>query len=79
MRAAIADLTPTERRGFGYGILNTALGDGWGLGGAVMALVYELSINYVILFTVVMELISIILFFHGKKSKLAYRRSETWQ
>jgi MFS family permease len=63
MRAAIADLTPIERRGFAYGVFNTAYGAGWFLGGALMGLLYELSINYLILFAVVMELISIPLFF----------------
>jgi len=50
MRAAIADLTTIERRGFAYGIFNTAYGAGWGLGGAVMGLLYELFIDYLILF-----------------------------
>jgi MFS family permease len=63
MRAAIADLTPIERRGFAYGIFNTAYGAGWGLGGAVMGLLYGHSISYLILFAVVMELTSIPLFF----------------
>jgi len=62
MRAAIADLTPMERRGFAYGIFHTAYGAGWFLGGALMGLLCELSINYLILFAVVMELISIPLF-----------------
>jgi MFS family permease len=63
MRAAIADLTPIERRGFAYGIFNTVYGAGWGLGGVVMGLLYGHSISYLILFAVVMELISIPLFF----------------
>jgi MFS family permease len=63
MRAAIADLTPIERRGFAYGIFNTAYGTGWGLGGVMMGLLYGHSISYLILFAVVMELISIPLFF----------------
>jgi MFS family permease len=63
MRAAIADLTPIERRGFAYGIFNTAYGAGWGVGGAVMGLLYGHSISYLILFAVVMELTSIPLFF----------------
>jgi MFS family permease len=63
MRAAIADLTPVERRGFAYGIFNTAYGASWFLGSALMGRLYELSINYLILFAVVMELISIPLFF----------------
>jgi MFS family permease len=63
MRAAIADLTSIERRGFAYGIFNTAYGASWFLGAALMGLLYELSINYLILFAVVMELISIPLLF----------------
>jgi MFS family permease len=68
MRAAIADLTPTERRGFAYGIFNTAYGASWFLGAALMGLLYELSINHLILFAVVMELISIPLLFLVKRA-----------
>ncbi|MCJ7791083.1 MAG: MFS transporter [Dehalococcoidia bacterium] len=68
MRAAIADLTPVDRRGFAYGIFNTAYGAGWFLGGALMGLLYEFSINYLILFVVVMELISIPLFLSVRKA-----------
>jgi MFS family permease len=68
MHAAIADLTPIERRGFAYGIFNTAYGAGWFLGGALMGLLYELSINYLILFAVVMELISIPLFLSVRRT-----------
>jgi len=63
MRAAIADITPVERRGFAYGIFHTVLGASCLLGSALIGLFYELSINYIILFTVVMELTSIPLFF----------------
>jgi predicted MFS family arabinose efflux permease len=63
MRAAVADLTPIERRGFAYGIFNTMYGAGWGLGGVVMGLLYGHSISYLILFAMTMELISIPLFF----------------
>jgi MFS family permease len=68
MRAAIADLTPVERRGFAYGIFNTVYGAGWFLGSALMGLLYELSINYLILFAVVMELISIPLFLRVRRA-----------
>jgi len=68
MRAAIADITPVERRGFAYGIFNTAYGAGWFLGAALMGLLYELSINYLILFAVIMELISIPLFLSIKRA-----------
>jgi MFS family permease len=63
MRAAIADLTPVGKRGFAYGVFNAAYGASWFLGSALMGLLYEHSINYLVLFAVVMELISIPLFF----------------
>jgi len=63
MRAAIADLTPVGRRGLAYGIFHTIYGASWFLGSYVMGLLCELSINYLVLFAVVMELISIPLFF----------------
>jgi MFS family permease len=62
MRAAITDLAPIERRGFAYGVFNMAYGAGWFLGGALMGLLYEHSINYLIMFSVAMELISIPVF-----------------
>ena len=63
MRAAIADLTPVGRRGFAYGIFHTVYGASWFLGSYVMGLLSELSINYLVLFAVVMELVSIPFFF----------------
>jgi MFS family permease len=68
MRAAIADLTPIGRRGTAYGIFNTVYGGGWLLGGAVMGLFYDLSLNHLILFVIVMELISIPLLFAVKRA-----------
>ena len=68
MRAAIADLTPMKRRGFAYGIFNTAYGASWFLGGALMGLFYDISINYLFLFVIVMELISIPVLFLVRKT-----------
>ncbi|MGA2670162.1 MAG: hypothetical protein ABSF21_01900 [Dehalococcoidia bacterium] len=62
MRATIADLTSVERRGFAYGVFNTAYGAGWFLGGALMGLLY-VSINHLIVFAVIIEIISIPLLF----------------
>jgi MFS family permease len=68
MRATIADLTPVDRRGFAYGIFNTVYGAGWLLGAPLMGLLYEHSIDYLILFVVLMELISIPLFLLIRKA-----------
>jgi len=68
MRAAIADLTPVERRGFAYGIFNTAYGASWFVGAALMGLLYELSINYLILFVCVVLLVSVPLLFAVRRT-----------
>jgi len=68
MRAAIADLTPIDQRGFAYGIFNTAYGAAWLFGGALMGLLYDFSISYLILFVIVIELISMSVFFLVKRT-----------
>lgn len=70
MRAAIADLTPIKHRGIAYGLFNTAYGASWFLGSTLMGLLYDLSINYIILFVIVLEVISIPAFFLVKKEIL---------
>jgi len=63
MRAAIADITPFERRGFAYGIFNTVYGAALFVGSALMGLLYDLSIRYLILFVVVIEILAVPAFF----------------
>jgi len=59
MRAAIADLTPVKRRGFAYGVFNTAYGAAWFAGGLVIGVLYEHSIFWVIAFAVIMQVIAL--------------------
>jgi MFS family permease len=73
MRAAIADLTPIERRGFAYGIFNTVYGASWFFGSALLGLLYDVSIGYLILFVVVMEVVSLPVFFLVKKEAATAR------
>jgi MFS family permease len=68
MRAAIADLIPIQRRGSAYGIFNTAYGISWFFGSTLMGQLYGLSVKYLVMFAVVMEIISIPVFFMVKKS-----------
>jgi MFS family permease len=63
MRAAVADLTEIVQRGRAYGIFNTVYGGAWFLGSAVMGFLYDYSIAFLVLFVVVMEAISIRIFF----------------
>lgn len=71
MRAAIADLTPIERRGFAYGIFNTAYGAAWFIGGTLMGALYDFSASYLILFVVAMEIISLPVFFVMRREQRA--------
>ncbi|MBW2040015.1 MAG: MFS transporter [Deltaproteobacteria bacterium] len=59
MRAAIADLTPMERRGLAYGVFNTAYGVSWFLGSLMIGILYEISIGYVITFAVAMQILAL--------------------
>jgi MFS family permease len=59
MRAAIADLTSLEHRGFAYGIFNAIYGASWLFGGTLMGFLYDVSPDYIFLFVLSMELISI--------------------
>ncbi|MGD0056576.1 MAG: MFS transporter [Methanomassiliicoccales archaeon] len=62
MRAAIADMTPTSRRGFAYGIFNTAYGASWFVGSAAMGLMYEFSVTCIVVFVLIAEIVSLPLF-----------------
>ena len=71
MRAAIADLTPMEHRGFAYGIFNAVYGASWFLGSTVMGFLYDISVGYLFIFVAVMESISIPMFFIMKRENAA--------
>ena len=68
MRAAIADLTPLKKRGTAYGIFNTIYGLSWFVASALMGLLYDISINLIIIFVIVMELISLPIVFLVKRA-----------
>jgi MFS family permease len=59
MRAAIADMVPMNRRSTAYGIFNAGFGFFWFLGSTVMGVLYDVSIPFLIIFSVGMQLASI--------------------
>lgn len=61
MRAAVADLAPAERRGTAYGLFDTAFGTAWMLGSLAMGGLYELAPAYLVGFSVLLELASLVL------------------
>jgi MFS family permease len=67
MRAAIAEMVPTNRRSTAYGIFNAGFGLFWFLGSALMGVLYDVSIPALIIFSVVMQLGSIPFFISIRK------------
>ncbi|MGA9153227.1 MAG: MFS transporter, partial [Candidatus Nitrosopolaris sp.] len=59
MRATIPNMIPAEKRGLAYGIFNTAYGTSWFVGSTLMGILYDISIPYLILFSVISEVVSI--------------------
>lgn len=62
MRAAIAEMVPTDRRGTAYGIFNTSYGLCWFLGSAAMGWLYDASLSALVIFSVAAQLASVVLF-----------------
>lgn len=62
MRAAVADLAPTNRRGVAYGLFNAAFGAAWFAGSSLMGLLYQWSPVYVPAFSAVTQAMAIPLF-----------------
>lgn len=68
MRSAIADITPFDKRGTGYGVFNTGYGLALFLGATITGYLYDKNLNSVILImTVLCEIIAAIIFIKMKR------------
>jgi MFS family permease len=61
MRAAVADLTSIKHRGLAYGIFNTVYGLAFFIGSILIGFLYEISLAYLTLFVIWIEMISLLL------------------
>ncbi|HET6369897.1 MAG TPA: MFS transporter, partial [Nitrospiria bacterium] len=59
MRAAIAGMVPSDRRGAAYGLFNAGYGVFWFFGSALMGILYGVSIPALIAFSMTAQLASI--------------------
>ena len=69
MRAAIAGMSPVERRGTAYGVFNTIFGVFWFIGSLTMGILYDISIVYLVIFSMIAQLASVPLFLLIRKSR----------
>jgi len=68
MRAAVAGMVATERRGLAYGVFNTAYGISWFLGSVLIGILYDVSIPWLVAFSVTAQLVSIPFFYFIRKT-----------
>jgi MFS family permease len=72
MKALVAELVPSERRGSAYGLLNSSYGVLWFAGSAAMGWLYDHSLHGLVLFSIAAQLISLpFLFSISRRSKTA--------
>jgi MFS family permease len=62
MRAAVADLVPRQRRGEGYGTFTAVYGLAWLIGASLIGVLYDVSIDAAIGFTVAVQALGLLLF-----------------
>jgi MFS family permease len=59
MRAAVAELIPTQRRAAAYGVFNAGYGAAWFAGSALMGALYDRSLGALVGFAVVTQIAAI--------------------
>lgn len=59
MRSSVAVMSTIKRRGSAYGIFNTIYGISWFAGSVLMGFLYGFSLTYLVVFSVVIQLVSI--------------------
>jgi len=69
MRSSVAVMSTVKRRGSAYGVFNTIYGVSWFFGSLLIGILYNFSIIYVVIFSVLIQLISIPFFISILKIK----------
>ncbi len=74
MRSSVAVMSSVEKRGSAYGIFNTIYGVSWFAGSLFMGILYSLSIAYLVVFSVLIQLISVPVFILTLRMMDQYRK-----
>ena len=62
MRAAVAQLVPSERRGTGFGVFHTGYGLAWFIGSALLGWLYDRSVLALVTFSVLAQVAAMVVF-----------------
>lgn len=66
LKAIIGDIIPKEKRGRAYGIYNAGFGFAWFVGSAIMGVLYDVSLFWMIAFSVAAQLLSVPIFISAR-------------
>lgn len=66
--AAVATMVPRERRPSAYGVFTAGYGIAWFAGSAIMGVLYDVSVNAVVIFCVALQLAAIPILIHVKRA-----------
>ncbi len=69
MKSAVAEITPVGKRGSAYGIFHSLFGFAWLVGSFVLGRLYEISIVYLVAFSIGFQILSLICFVYLKQIK----------
>lgn len=59
MRAIVANMVPSKKRGSAYGVFNTGFGIFWFLGSFLMGVLYDVSITSLVIFSISIQLLAV--------------------
>lgn len=59
MRASIAEITPSKKRGIAYGVFNTIFGISWFAGSILMGFLYDINVFYLVVISLIAQFMAI--------------------
>ena len=76
LRASIAESTTAARRGEVYGTVSAVFGTAWFVGSAVMGILYDVSIGYIVAYVVIAEAAAVAAYLRMYRSRIVVRLQE---
>jgi MFS family permease len=76
LKAVLVDVIPSEKRSTAFGVFDTDFGIAWFGGSAIMGWLYDKSVPALVVFSVLLQLASLPVFFLAKKSATSEPKTE---
>ena len=76
LRASIAESTAAARRGQVYGVMSAIFGTAWFVGSAVMGVLYDVSLEHIVAYVVIVEIAALVAYLWIYRSRIAVKFQE---